>query len=537
MRFSALVAWLGVGFTVACTGHEPASSETRVVGPEIRQAEPGEWASAVAIYHYGALQCTGTLVAPRLVITAGHCINDRDPTNYTVHFGTGGELDFGDHGIAVTKVEASPFYRSDVGGNADAAYLLLEREITDQAIVPIATDPEELAELLALGKEAAIVGFGVRDNKTYESGRKFVGPTVVRWRTGNEVWMGGAAGDGCSGDSGGPAYGRLANGEWRVFGITSRGPSPCGIDAWPGIWGLMHWHACWIQQASGQSITGVTMNCDLSPVPSDVKTRSLADLCRDDHASAAVKHTIYALKVAYAAESATADDTAAQVSCPQLETWAERTRSLDLSRTMLRDLSPLSGFSQLETLSIEDNVVESLEALADLTQLKVLRVGWNTIRDFGAVDERSNPMLRILGRGLQRPGGEFEGQVFESLCTQGQQGLGDPALKASLRALRAYLSYGLDRGCASAAAMLKGMRYMDLSGQNITSLEPLRGAAGVQYLRLRGLTIRDLSPLAAMENLRILDIEGARLGDLAPVAGLVADHGLKIIGTPILGKP
>lgn len=517
---------------MACGGENRDASQTSVVGPDIRKAEAGEWESTVAIYRQGRPLCTGTLVAPRLVLTAGHCLVDRQAESYSVHFGTGEEVDFGRTGIRVVKAEASPFFRSDVGGNADAAYMLLEREVTGKSIVPVATDPEELAELLTPGKQATIVGFGVRNNDTGVNGLKFAGPAMVRWRTGNEVWMGGAAGDGCSGDSGGPAFGQLANGQWRVFGITSRGPSPCGIDAWPGIWGLMHWHVCWAQQASGQMIPGSPLSCDQSDgavVGRD--TRSLGDLCRDANVSGAMKHTLYALKVAYASETPTSSDTAAQVSCDDLEQWSLRVRSLDLSHAMLRDLTPLAQFTQLEKLTLEDNVIESLDSLSDLDRLQVLRVGWNAISDFGAIAERGNSTLRVRGRGLQRPGGDFKSQVFEQLCGQVQQSDADPDVKASVVALRAYLSYGRDRGCAAAASSLKSMRYMDLSNLNMTSLEPLRGASGVQYLRLRGLTIRDLSPLSEMENLRVLDIEGAKLGDRGPLASLVTDNGLQIIGT------
>jgi subtilisin-like proprotein convertase family protein/V8-like Glu-specific endopeptidase len=500
------------------------------VGPDIRPAQAGEWQSTVAIRHLGGEHCTGTLVAPKLVITASHCVSDTNPTTYKVHFGNGDESDFDSRAVRVTKVNASPHYRNDVGGNADVAYMVLERPVTDQQIVPVATDPEELRQLFKPGNTGTLVGFGIHDNDTGASGRKYVGPATIRWHTGNEIWMGGTAGDGCNGDSGGPVYGQLPSGEWRVYGVTSRGPSPCGNDAWPGIWGLMHWHLCWIQKDSGETIPSSTLDCSEPAEVSEAAPQSLVDLCRDPDLPAATKRTLHALKVVFAEESSSLQDSATSVSCEELAQWAASTRKLDLSRALLSDLSPLAHFPQLENLAIEDNTVARLDPIAHLDSLKVLRMGWNDVSDFSVLDGRMRAGLRVRGRGLQRPSVDFQSQAFERICIEAQRGNGSADLRASVNAIKAYVAYGRDRGCSVAANLLKGMRYMDLTSRDVRTLEPLRGASGVQYLRLRGLTIQDLSPLADMESLRVLDIEGAVLGDRAPLAQLVEDNGLQIIG-------
>ena len=43
----------------------------------------------------------------------------------------------------------------------------------------------------------------------------------------SEIAVGGGGKDSCNGDSGGPVYGQLKTGEWRVYGVTSRGGA-CG---------------------------------------------------------------------------------------------------------------------------------------------------------------------------------------------------------------------------------------------------------------------------------------------------------------------
>lgn len=531
MQIWALGAFAAVFLVSACGPVRSNPSETKVVGPSIKKAAAGEWRSSVGISYAGDLICTGTLVAPRLVITAGHCVVDKQAELYQVHFGNGDEAEFREQGLSVLRVEASPYYRVDVGSHADVAFLLLSQASQEKTIA-VATDPDELRELLTPGKQATVVGFGVRNNETGEAGIKYLGPATVKWQAGNEVWMGDAKGDSCSGDSGGPAYGRLANGEWRVFGVTSRGPSPCGMDAWPGIWGLMHWHLCWIQQASGETIPGSTLSCHQGDTGPQTAGRSLALLCEDSNAPTATKATLHALKSIYAATTPNPADRATNASCTGLDAWAKQQRYLDLSRALVGDLSPLVYFTQLENLDIEDNIVDNLTPLLALENLKVLHLAWNNIADFGPLERREAAGLRILGRGLQRPRIDFSTQKFEQICQSLTESDYDTDLARAVRAIKRYVNYGEDGSCHSTAEDLKHMRYMDLSHLKIRTLEPLRGAHGVQALRLRGLELPDLTPLLDMENLRRIDLEDAAVGDQTPLHQLADRNHLQIVGKP-----
>src|SRR5687768_15490244 len=66
--------WILVSLIAACTIDEPgvqlAANEQAIVGGE--QAADGQWPDAVAVLGTSGT-CTGTLIAPNVVLTAGHC--------------------------------------------------------------------------------------------------------------------------------------------------------------------------------------------------------------------------------------------------------------------------------------------------------------------------------------------------------------------------------------------------------------------------------------------------------------------------------
>lgn len=517
------------------TSTTPSVSDPSVVGPHVRPAIEGEFPSAVSIRSSGRAHCTGSLVAPQLVITAAHCVSTGNVGFLKVHVGLGTEPDFSERGVAVASFGTSPTYQRDIGGNSDVAYLVLAQPLDDVPITPVATDPEELRTLLATGTRSTLVGYGMHDNDVPgSSGVKYLGPGTVKFFSRNEVWIGDAQGDGCSGDSGGPVYGQLPSGEWRVFGVTSRGPSPCGLEEWPGIWGLMHAHACWIEQASGIKIPSSTLDCaaTASPDPSvETDFTDLAAVCADPTLPAATRRTVEALKVVHAERSQRVDDRASDVSCGELADWAATETRLDLSKLLLSDLRPLRAFKRLESLNVEDNGITDPTPLASgFDSLQVLRIGWNDVPSFAALDDRAASGLRIRGRGVQSATPDFTAQVFETQCNAATQPEASEDARRNFDILRRHLCYNRLCPCYLAAKNLRSIRVMDLGGSAITSLEPLRGAAGVQYLKISDTQLTDVTALADVENLKLLDISGARVTDTSVLQPLIEDNALQVVG-------
>lgn len=67
----------------------------------------------------------------------------------------------------------------------------------------------------------------------------------------SQICAGGQRGkDSCRGDSGGPLMSveRAADGtgKWTAVGIVSFGPSPCGMEGWPGVYTRVSSFSDWI---------------------------------------------------------------------------------------------------------------------------------------------------------------------------------------------------------------------------------------------------------------------------------------------------
>ena len=531
-KFVVLSVLLG-----ACSLQTPttSSSDLSVVGPHIRPAAAGEFASAVAIRFGNRPHCTGILVAPNLVLTAAHCVNATNVRSLKVHTGLGNEPDFGAQGVAVNSFGVSPNYRNDVGGNSDVAYLVLASALDDVPMIPIASDPEELRVLLTPGSRSMLVGYGAHDNDVVGTlGQKYLGPATVKAAFRNEVWIGDTQGDGCTGDSGGPVFGQLPSGEWRVFGVTSRGPSPCGLDEWPGIWGLIHAHICWIEAASGIQIPSSTLDCSLDPTPQtdfDLDFSNLAQLCSDPSLSPGLRRTLSALRVVYAEQTTGAEDRAADVSCDDLAAWASQITHLNLSRLMISDVRPLLAFHKLQNLNLEDNFIKDLAMITTgLENLRVLHIGWNDLGNRSPLDQRIASGLKIHGLGLQTPAPDFSSQTFEAQCQAATKADAPPEHARNIDIFRRHLCYNRLCTCDKAARNLNASRMIDLSGSEVTSLEPLRGAHGVQYLKISDTQLSDVSALQEVENLKYLDISGSRVTDLSPLDHLIHENTLHIVG-------
>jgi MYXO-CTERM domain-containing protein len=187
-------------------------------------------------------ECTGTLLAPNLVLTARHCVSQTDESAACDEKGTpiaSGQV-YKDHKAETLYVftgnKRPDFYSGDVKPagqgakvftdgaknlcNHDIALVMLKNKIEGAPIAPIRLEGE-----IAKGDSVTSVGWGVTDKSAQPSIRQQrpkvqildVGPSAENMVPPNEFEVGESI---CSGDSGGPA---LADGTNAIIGVVSRG--------------------------------------------------------------------------------------------------------------------------------------------------------------------------------------------------------------------------------------------------------------------------------------------------------------------------
>jgi len=246
------------------------ASAQQVVGGT--QVAAGDYEDAAGIVFGNSVDCTGVLVAPNVVLTAGHCMGGITAVVLaTNNYQQGGEI---------IQVDRSVEY-SNSWNTYDVAVLVLAEDAQTEPVM-IAQDCI-LDDHLYDGAKVTIVGYGATDNygNQYTSRLNEADTTIddadcttMQYGCNNAVSPGGELGagaddefDSCYGDSGGPLY--LSTPEGRfLIGLTSRGYSnsnlPCGQG---GIYVRPDAIIDWIEQVSGVEIPAPDCTVNTEPQP------------------------------------------------------------------------------------------------------------------------------------------------------------------------------------------------------------------------------------------------------------------------------
>jgi secreted trypsin-like serine protease len=227
-------------------------------------AKVGEWPDAVAVLANDAM-CTGTLIAPDVVLTAGHCI-ETNPVEVIV-----GSVELTKPGGMAIKVKSATAYPR-WQHSYDVGVLVLEHAAP---VMPRTVASKcSVSEHLVDGAKVHVVGFGLTtedgtgmNTRLHEAMLPIDDATCTNdpacepaVAPGGEFTAGGNGVDACFGDSGGPIYLDTMHGPVLV-GVVSRGEAaigkPCGGG---GVYVRADAVVPWIEKTTGRKLTRST--CD-----------------------------------------------------------------------------------------------------------------------------------------------------------------------------------------------------------------------------------------------------------------------------------
>ncbi len=238
-------------FTLLALSPLTLAADPKIVGGH----EAGSrWPDTAALLQGGEAVCTGVLIAPEVVLSAGHCGKRIDEVLLAA-----ASLEGPGERIAVREVVRYPQYWLSY----DVEVLLLAEA---SSVAPRTIAQDCVLDELEVGSVATIAGYGATDRQGYEYGDELLEAQVTvtdpdceatergcipEVSPGGELGAGGSGVDTCYGDSGGPIYLNTDSGDFLV-GITSRGWDDVTVDCGQGgIFVRPDAVLDWLEEASG----------------------------------------------------------------------------------------------------------------------------------------------------------------------------------------------------------------------------------------------------------------------------------------------
>jgi len=198
----------------------PGELDRPIIGGRVAVGDPAVVGLRMCVTGGGCSICSGTLVGRQSVLTASHCIDGNveagEPEGVGVFFGT--SLDGEGTWIAADAIALHRYYDPQTLDFDIAMVHLAEPAPAD--IDPVVVSDRPLAGD-DVGLDIRMVGFGETALGAGDAGTKRTVDSELRSVADRHIFVGTTEYNTCKGDSGGPTFSDLGDGEVQI-GVTSR---------------------------------------------------------------------------------------------------------------------------------------------------------------------------------------------------------------------------------------------------------------------------------------------------------------------------
>ena len=169
---------------------------------------------------------------------------------------------------------------------------------------------------------------------------------------------------------------------------------------------------------------------------------------------------------------------------------------LDLSASLIRDISALGSLVNLTSLNLSENYISDIASLSNLTNLTSLNLGYNTyISDVSALSNLTKLWLR-------------HNQISDISALSGMTNLTELHLGVNCISDLSVLSN------------LTNLTELHLDGNTFNDISVLSGLTNLETLCMSHCDISDISALSSLTNLRGLDISSTNVSDISVLSNL-----------------
>lgn len=550
-----------LSMSLSC-GQSSADSKSSIVGGKVPDGTSPTLVSTVALVKADgqgfSTVCSGVLVAPRLVLTAAHCV-ESSRTKLQVLFGIADTQS----PVRTIGIESSQTFKKDGSRffpNFDIAWIKLKED------APAPWKPVELLRssetlngiegqtdrllLAGFGRTASVCVNSECMGRLYEVWTKlehffneahFVNLLVIGPNPGHGT---------CNGDSGGPAFVQINN-RWMLAGILN-GKSPLlnspnlwekGVcESGEAIYNFTGAYIHWIESTSGIKLS---FEDNTNPAQThDHALNSLADLGQDpslerlltynnhnDDIWATVETLVANFKNPVNRYGATVEElvTQPELAAAAMRRWTEF-KHIGLNfdfvissqkSDQLTDVSPIGELISLKTLTLDSNKISNTKALGKLVNLEELslrnnydysrkqRVGW----DLGFIQNLKQ--LKSLDLSNNSDNLSLENIAWESLTNLQTLELSDNGRALNLNAIPWQ--------------KLPNLKKLTIRNSQLIDISALRHATSLETLDLSRNEIENVDSLGSLNNLVYLDLSMNKIMDFAALSQLPKLQSLKAL--------